>query len=62
MKSVYGTIGVALATLAVAAPADDAISKRATPTVYLAGDSTMARGGGGSLTDGMSVFFYPPSS
>ncbi|RDL38787.1 SGNH hydrolase [Venustampulla echinocandica] len=40
----------------MAAPAENAILKRATPTVYLAGDSTMAKGGGGSLTDGWGVY------
>ena len=39
------------ATAALAAPAQDLV-RRAGPTVYMAGDSTMAPGGGGSGTDG----------
>jgi rhamnogalacturonan acetylesterase len=51
MKS-YAIIS-ALAATAIAAPAED-IEKRATPNVYLAGDSTMALGGGGTGTQGIS--------
>lgn len=43
----------ALAAAALAAPAEHA-EKRATPHVYLAGDSTMALGGGGTGTQGTS--------
>ena len=52
MKAIYCTLFAALATLALAAPADETVSKRATPKVYLAGDSTMASGGGGTSTQG----------
>jgi len=52
MKSFYATLSAALATLALAAPAEE-LSKR-TPTLYLAGDSTMALGGGGTGTQGNS--------
>lgn len=43
-------LAVGLASLVVASPTE--YSKRATPKVYLAGDSTMALGGGGSGTQG----------
>lgn len=48
----------ALAVAALAAPTKD-IAKRATPKVYLAGDSTMALGGGGTETQGFipSILF-----
>lgn len=46
-----------LAALATAAPAEE-IEKRATPTIYMAGDSTMALGGGGSGTQGMFRFTH----
>jgi len=53
MKSFYQIpLSAVLATLALAAPADESPVKRATPKLYLAGDSTMAKGGGGSGTDG----------
>jgi len=39
-----------LASTAIASPTQP--EKRATPKVYLAGDSTMALGGGGSGTQG----------
>lgn len=45
------TILSALAVAALAAPSKE-IKKRATPKVYLAGDSTMALGGGGTGTQG----------
>lgn len=57
MKYSFAAIPAVLATLAFAAPAEN-IEKRATPTVYLAGDSTMALGGGGSGTQGESIPFY----
>jgi len=41
----------------MAAPADENLEKRATPTIYLVGDSTMALGGGGSGTQGWGVYF-----
>ncbi|KAF9525055.1 SGNH hydrolase [Crepidotus variabilis] len=43
------SLSTVLASVALAKP-DPTIEKRATPTVYLAGDSTMAEGGGGSGT------------
>ncbi|TVY86495.1 Rhamnogalacturonan acetylesterase [Lachnellula willkommii] len=52
MKSFYLPLSAALATLSTASPTGEAITKRATPTVYLAGDSTMALGGGGTETQG----------
>jgi len=54
MKSFF--VSIAVATLALAAPADESMVKRATPKLYLAGDSTMAKGGGGSKTEGWGVF------
>jgi len=45
MKSLQSIIPVALASVAIAAP-----------TVYLAGDSTMAVGGGGTSTQGWGVY------
>jgi len=52
MKLSYCASFLMSATLTLAAPADGRLSKRATPTVYLAGDSTMALGGGGTGTQG----------
>lgn len=37
-------------------------AKRATPKVWLAGDSTMASGGGGSGTQGTHLHHPPPTS
>lgn len=48
----FSTIVLALVSTAVAAP--NALPNR-TPTVYLAGDSTMAEGGGGSGTQGQKA-------
>jgi hypothetical protein len=48
----FSTIVLALVSTIVAAP--NALPNR-TPTVYLAGDSTMAEGGGGSGTQGQKV-------
>jgi len=56
MKYSYTWLTLAMASLAMAAPADENLEKRATPTVYLAGDSTMAKGGGGTGTEGWGVF------
>ncbi|TVY25853.1 Rhamnogalacturonan acetylesterase [Lachnellula hyalina] len=56
MKSFYLPLSAALATLSIALPTDEAITKRATPIVYLAGDSTMAKGGGGTGTEGWGVY------
>lgn len=56
MKLLSSTLIPALTSLALAAPADENLSKRATPNVYLAGDSTMALGGGGSGTQGWGVY------
>lgn len=47
---------LAMASLAMAAPGRENMEKRATPTVYLVGDSTMALGGGGSGTQGWGVY------
>jgi len=55
MKLFLVPLPVLLAAQAVAAPSED-ISKRATPHVYLAGDSTMALGGGGTGTQGWGVY------
>lgn len=51
----------ALAVAALAAPAED-IEKRATPNVYLVGDSTMALGGGGTSTQGICPPRMPKAS
>ncbi|CAG8978857.1 hypothetical protein HYALB_00008512 [Hymenoscyphus albidus] len=58
MKSSVCILTAVMATLAVAAPATEAsdIEKRAVPTVWLAGDSTMALGGGGGVTQGWGVY------
>ena len=61
MKLFLVPLPVLLAAQAVAAPSED-ISKRATPHVYLAGDSTMALGGGGTGTQGTSTGFKPQNS
>jgi rhamnogalacturonan acetylesterase len=50
MKFSNAILSPALATLAFAAPSEELV-KRA-PTLYLAGDSTMALGGGGTSTQG----------
>lgn len=50
----------ALAIAALAAPAKE-IEKRATPNIYLAGDSTMALGGGGTGTQGIFSLRVPPA-
>lgn len=55
MKSLVLYLAATLAELASAAPTELSLTKRATPTVYLAGDSTMALGGGGSGTQGTSL-------
>ncbi|MAD85518.1 MAG: hypothetical protein CL912_21370 [Deltaproteobacteria bacterium] len=57
MKAFYITFPALLAALASAAPAEE-IEKRATPTIYMAGDSTMAVGGGGSGTNGKKLLFF----
>lgn len=49
MKITYSILSVLMAVV-TAAPAE--VEKRATPKLYLAGDSTMALGGGGSGTQG----------
>ncbi|KAL2061136.1 hypothetical protein VTL71DRAFT_7409 [Oculimacula yallundae] len=56
MKSIYVTIPALLAVLSSAAPTEE-LEKRANPTIYLAGDSTMALGGGGAKTNGWGVYF-----
>ncbi|KAH6664574.1 carbohydrate esterase family 12 protein [Halenospora varia] len=55
MKSFQAAVYAALAGLALAAPVEE-IEKRATPTLYLIGDSTMAKGGGGTGTQGWGVY------
>lgn len=55
MKSIVFTLAAALTELTSAAPAELPLTKRALPTVYLAGDSTMALGGGGTGTQGKSL-------
>jgi len=52
MRSFKNILPAALAAVAVAAPVDEERSTETTPTVYLAGDSTMALGGGGTGTQG----------
>jgi rhamnogalacturonan acetylesterase len=54
MKSFSACFAAALATVAVAAPVENYEERAttATPKVYLAGDSTMALGGGGTGTEG----------
>jgi rhamnogalacturonan acetylesterase len=53
MKSFIG--GLALVTVALAVPAENDAKRAATPTVYLAGDSTMAVGGDGAQTQGIHI-------
>jgi rhamnogalacturonan acetylesterase len=53
MKS-FAIIPAFLAVTAVTAPTEE-LEKRATPTVYLVGDSTMALGGGGTGTQGRPI-------
>ncbi|EHK96100.1 hypothetical protein M7I_8213 [Glarea lozoyensis 74030] len=55
MKPPFTSSILALATVAAAAPTDERLEARATPTVYLAGDSTMAKGGGGAQTEAKVV-------
>ncbi|KAK3111067.1 hypothetical protein LTR53_014043 [Teratosphaeriaceae sp. CCFEE 6253] len=50
----YIATAIALAASTFAAPAT--LQRRAGPTVYLAGDSTMAHGGGGSGTQGWGEY------
>jgi uncharacterized membrane protein len=58
MKQFIAGLGAALAAVASAAPADNHERATAsTPKVYLAGDSTMARGGGGAQTQGNKLQF-----
>jgi rhamnogalacturonan acetylesterase len=58
MKQLIAGLGAALAAVASAAPADNyERATAATPKVYLAGDSTMARGGGGAQTQGNKLLF-----
>jgi hypothetical protein len=54
MKSITAGLAATLATVAVAARGQtyEARGIAATPKVYLAGDSTMAHGGGGAQTQG----------
>ncbi|KAH8678461.1 GDSL-like Lipase/Acylhydrolase [Xylariales sp. PMI_506] len=58
MKSTFYSALVAIWALQVAAsPAPAAVAPRATPTVYLCGDSTMAKGGAGDGdTDGWGQY------
>ena len=48
-------LAAALATITSAAPSQNEAKRVTTPMVYLAGDSTMALGGGGAGTQGMSL-------
>ena len=50
-------VAALLATVASAAPAENQAKPAATPKVYLAGDSTMAIGGGGAETQGHQLPF-----
>jgi hypothetical protein len=54
MKTFHYASLACLATLVSAAPTEEK-EKRATPKVYLAGDSTMALGGGGTGTQGAYI-------
>jgi len=56
MKSFYYTSVAALASMVLAAPVDEVAARATTPKVYLAGDSTMALGGGGTSTQGWGVY------
>ena len=51
----FSTLVLALVSTVVAAP--NALSSR-TPTVYLAGDSTMAEGDGGGGTQGRKAVLF----
>ena len=67
MKSFSCVLSATLASLVLAAPPAHSISERATtPKLYLAGDSTMALGGGGTGTQGPSPSItippVPPTS
>ena len=55
MKSFVAGLAAALATIASAAPPQNEAKRATTPKVYLAGDSTMALGGGRAGTQGMSL-------
>ncbi|KAK7721525.1 Rhamnogalacturonan acetylesterase [Botryosphaeria dothidea] len=55
MKFIIPSSLLALATSAVAMPTAQP-EKRATPKIYLAGDSTMAKAGGGSGTEGWGQY------
>lgn len=59
MKSFSICLAAALATVASAAPVENCEERAttATPKVYLAGDSTMAQGGGGTGTQGTLASF-----
>jgi rhamnogalacturonan acetylesterase len=51
---------LAIANVVLSAPTEDTLAPRAVPTIYLAGDSTMAKGGGGAKTEGKSHPTTPP--
>jgi hypothetical protein len=53
MKSSNLIFRASLVALALAAPTDELSSRATTPKLYLAGDSTMALGGGGTGTQGL---------
>ena len=53
MRITYA-LPLVLASMAFAAPTREMNARATGPTVYLAGDSTMALGGGGSGTQGQS--------
>jgi rhamnogalacturonan acetylesterase len=60
MKLLEAGLAAALATIASAAPAQNEAKRATTPKVYLAGDSTMALGGGGTGTQGMFPHLLSP--
>jgi uncharacterized membrane protein len=62
MNSFVAGLAAALATIASAAPAQNEAKLATAPKVYLAGDSTMALGGGGTGTQVMSLVNQPVAS
>ncbi|TBU25492.1 SGNH hydrolase [Dichomitus squalens] len=54
--SVLVLFSVLIASATALPQPDKTIAKRATPTLYLAGDSTMAKGGGGNGTEGWGQY------
>jgi hypothetical protein len=62
MKFLEAGLAAALATIASGAPAQNEAKRATTPKVYLAGDSTMALGGGGTGTQGMYLIYLRVAS